>query len=219
MPLAPTLLRTLLALSVLGTGAAYAQAVALSGMLGNKALVVVDGSNPKALAAGESFRGVRLVSTQGDTAVVEIDGKRQTLRVGDAPVSVGGGAPAGGSGGRIVLTADSGGHFMAQGQINGKSATMMVDTGATGVVIAESDAQRMGLKYNTALPMRISTANGVIPAWYVKINAVRVGDVVAYDVDGVVASGSMPYVLLGNSFLSRFQMNRTNDQMVLEKRY
>ncbi|TXH88372.1 MAG: TIGR02281 family clan AA aspartic protease [Rhodoferax sp.] len=219
MPLAPALLRTLLALSLAGTGAAYAQAVALSGMLGNKALVVVDGSNPKALAAGESFRGVRLVSTQGDTAVVEIDGKRQTLRVGDAPVSVGTGGAAGGSGGRIVLTADSGGHFMTQGQINGKSATMMVDTGATGVVIAESDAQRMGLKYNTALPMRISTANGVIPAWYVKINAVRVGDVVAYDVDGVVASGSMPYVLLGNSFLSRFQMNRTNDQMVLEKRY
>jgi aspartyl protease family protein len=29
----------------------------------------------------------------------------------------------------------------------------------------------------------------------------------------------MPYVLLGNSVLSRFQMNRTNDQMVLERRY
>lgn len=220
MPLAPALLRTALALALLGAGVAHAQAVALTGMLGGNALLVVDGSAPKALAVGDTFRGVRLVSTQGDAAVVDIDGKRQTLRVGDAPVSVGSGGASGGSGGaRVVLTADSGGHFMAQGQINGKAATLMVDTGATGVVIAESDAQRMGIKYNTGLPMKISTANGVIPAWYVKISTVRVGDVVAYDVDGVVASGSMPYVLLGNSFLSRFQMNRTNDQLVLEKRY
>jgi aspartyl protease family protein len=40
-----------------------------------------------------------------------------------------------------------------------------------------------------------------------------------YDVDAIVSSGAMPYVLLGNSFLARFQMTRTNDQMVLEKRY
>jgi aspartyl protease family protein len=35
----------------------------------------------------------------------------------------------------------------------------------------------------------------------------------------VVSQGSMPYVLMGNSFLSRFQMSRTNEQMMLEKRY
>jgi aspartyl protease family protein len=29
----------------------------------------------------------------------------------------------------------------------------------------------------------------------------------------------MPYVLLGNSFLTRFSMRRDNDQMVLERRY
>jgi len=40
-----------------------------------------------------------------------------------------------------------------------------------------------------------------------------------YEVDAVVSSGSMPYVLLGNSYLTRFQMTRTNDQMLLEKRF
>jgi aspartyl protease family protein len=55
--------------------------------------------------------------------------------------------------------------------------------------------------------------------WRVKLASVRVGDVVVYDVDSIVSSGSMPYVLLGNSFLSRFQMTRTNDQMTLEKRF
>ena len=69
MPLAPALLRTALALALLGAGVAHAQAVALTGMLGGKALLVVDGSAPKALAVGDTFRGVRLVSTQGDAAV------------------------------------------------------------------------------------------------------------------------------------------------------
>lgn len=215
----PTLLRILCTGVLLCSGVAYGQSVALSGMLGSKALLVVDGGAPKAIAAGESHRGVTLVSTQGDTAVIDIGGKRQSLRVGEAPVSVGSGGAAGASGSRIVLSADSGGHFMVQGQINGKATTMVVDTGATGVVIAESEAKRMGLKYSTGLPMKVSTANGVVPAWYMKISTIRVGDVVAYDVDGVVTTGAMPYVLLGNSFLARFQMTRTNDQMVLEKRY
>jgi len=35
----------------------------------------------------------------------------------------------------------------------------------------------------------------------------------------VVTPAPMPYVLLGNSFLTRFQMTRTNDELVLEKRY
>jgi aspartyl protease family protein len=29
----------------------------------------------------------------------------------------------------------------------------------------------------------------------------------------------MPFVLLGNSYLNRFQMRRDNDQMVLDRRY
>lgn len=212
--------RTLAAVVWLTVAAtAQAQSVALSGMLGGKALLVVDGSTPKAVGAGESWSGVKVISTQGDSAVVELDGKRQSLRVGEAPVSVGASGATGASGTRLVLSADSGGHFMVQGSINGKATTMVVDTGATGVVIAEAEAKRMGLKYNTNLPMRVSTANGVIPAWYIKLSTLRIGDITSYDVDGIVTSGTMPYVLLGNSFLSRFQMTRTNDQMVLEKRF
>ena len=87
-----------------------AQSVALTGVLGTKALLVVDGAAPKALAAGESDQGVQLVSVSGDTAVVSIKGRQQTVRLGAAPVSVGGsGGPA--SGTRVVLTADNLGHF------------------------------------------------------------------------------------------------------------
>ena len=198
---------------------ALAQSVALAGMMGARALVIVDGSPPKSVAAGESHKGVKVLSTEGDTALVEVAGRKQTLRVGDAPVSVGGadGAVAGGD--KIVLTAGSGGHFFKQGQINGKSVELMVDTGATSVGIGVEDAKRLGLNYQAGQPVRVSTANGMTMGWRIKLASVRVGDVEVFDVDGVVSSGSMPYVLLGNSFLARFQMTRTNEQMVLLKRY
>ena len=77
----------------------------------------------------------------------------------------------------------------------------------------------MGIAYQSGQPMRVSTANGVVSAWVIKLSSVRVGDVSVHGVDAVVSAGSMPYVLLGNTFLTHFQMTRANDQMVLEKRY
>jgi aspartyl protease family protein len=65
----------------------------------------------------------------------------------------------------------------------------------------------------------MGTANGSANGWLVKLNSVRVGSVDVFNVDAVVTPGAMPFVLLGNSFLTRFQMTRTNDELVLEKRY
>jgi aspartyl protease family protein len=196
---------------------ASAQKVALSGVMGSKGLLVIDGSAPKLLAAGETHAGVKLISASGDQAVLEIGGKRANLRVGDAPVSLGGGAGAGG-GNKITLPMGSGGHFMANGTINGRAIQFMVDTGATSVAIGINDAQRMGIDYQKGQPVRMNTANGVAQGWRVVLNSVRVGDVEIYEVEAVVGP-NMPFALLGNSFLSRFSMNRTSDVMVLERRF
>ena len=199
-------------------GPLQAQTVALVGMLGGRALLIVDGAPPKSVASGEAYKGVRVLSTTGDVAMLDIGGKRHSLRVGDAPAHVGGAADAPG-GTRVVLSAGSGGHFLTQGQINGKSVPMVVDTGATLVSLSMEEAQRLGLNYQSGQRAQMSTANGLVSAWRIKLATVRVGDVLVYDVDSVVSAGAMPYVLLGNSFLQHFQMTRTNDQMVLEKRF
>lgn len=193
------------------------QSVALTGVLGSKALLVIDGAPPKTLAAGESHMGVKLVSASGDQAVIDIQGKRSNLRVGDAPVSVGSAAGAG-AGTKIVLPVGSGGHFMANGTINGRAIQFMVDTGATSVALGINDAQRLGIDYEKGQPVRMNTANGVAQGWRVKLNSVRIGDVEIFDVEGVVGP-NMPFALLGNSFLSRFSMNRSSDVMVLERRF
>lgn len=197
---------------------AHAQSVSLSGMLGAKALLVVDGSEPKVLAPGESFRGVKLITTQGDTAVLEFGGKRQSLRVGDSPVSVGQPIRTA-TGARIVLSADSGGHFVSQGSVNSRPVQFLVDTGATTIGISVSDADRIGLKYRQGLPVQVATANGIVPGWKIQLSSVRLGDVEVRDIDAIVTPIAMPFVLLGNSYLTRFQMTRNNEQMVLEKRF
>ncbi len=208
-----------LAAALLITPAAWAQSVAINGTLGNKALLIVDGSFPKAVAVGEVHKGIKVVAIQGEQVTLELGGKRQTLRVGDAPASVGSGAGEQLSGARVVLTAGPGGHFLTDGQINGRTVQFMVDTGATTVALSVADAKRIGLNYQNGQPVQMSTANGVTQGWRVTLNTVRVGDVMVSGVEAVVSPGGMPYVLLGNSFLSRFQMNRTNDQMVLERRF
>ena len=202
----------------LAAAGAAAQAVTLQGMLGNKALLIVDGDAPRSVAPGETHKGVKVLSTLGDQAVVEIDGRRHTLRIGDAPASVGGGAaPARGS--KIVLPAGTGGHFFATGAINGRAVQFMVDTGATTISMGMAEAERLGVDYRKGRPGRGNTANGVVTTYLVKLASVRVGDVEVFDVDASVLPVSSGPILLGNSFLSRFQMTRFNDQLVLERRY
>jgi aspartyl protease family protein len=95
----------------------------------------------------------------------------------------------------------------------------MVDTGATGVGLSVGDAERIGLDYKKGQPIRLNTANGQTQGWLVRLNSIRIGDVEVFDVEAAVSPGAMPYVLLGNSYLSRFQMRRDNDQLVLERRF
>ena len=209
----------LLLLAVLAlAGGASAQSVSLQGMLGSRALLVVDGGEPRGVAPGDSWQGVKVLATSGDQAVVEIKGKQHTLRIGDSQVSIGASGPAA-RGNKIVLSAGSGGHFLSSGTINGRAVHFMVDTGASVIGLGVSEAERLGLNYKSGQQVRMQTANGLVPAWRVTLASVRVGDVELYDVDAVVGTQSMPYVLLGNSFLSRFQMRRDNEQMVLERRY
>ena len=209
-----TLLALLCAMPLL----AAAQSVQLSGQMGNKALLVVDGQ-PMTLAVGQTRSGITLKSIDERGAVVEWGGRSSTLSVGGAPARVGGGA-AGGNGGRsIVLNMGPGGHFVTLGAINGRSVRFMVDTGATTIGMGVSDAERIGLQYKQGQAVQVSTANGVVPGWKIRLSSVRLSDVDVRDIEAIITPISMPFVLLGNSYLTRFQMTRTNQQLVLEKRY
>ena len=207
---------TLLALALcLVSGGATAQDVGLAGVLGSKALLMIDGGEPQAVAVGQSLAGVKVISVQGEQAVVEIGGKKRPLRVGQHAI---GAAPADGSG-MIVMTADNQGHFYATGSVNGAAVRFLVDTGATMVSLGANDARRIGLDFNRGQKGMTQTANGQTMVSKVKLDTVRIGDVTLHNVDALIHQTEMPMALLGMSFLNRMEMQRDGSTMTLRKRF
>lgn len=196
---------------------AGATEVALAGVFPGKALVVVNGGSPRALSAGVlTPEGLKIISIDGDSALVEVDGRRQRLVVGQQALNLGGDGrqvPA------VTMHANSRGQFQVLGAVNGSTVRFMVDTGATYVSLGRGDASRVGIDISRAEPVMLQTANGVASGWKVKLDSVRVGDVVLRGVDGIVQSTDMPFALLGMSFLSRMEMRHDGGSLHLRQRY
>lgn len=205
----------LAALGCLSAGAVGAVDVGLAGVTSTKALLLIDGGEPRSVAVGQSVGGVRLISVQGDQAVIEIDGRKRPLQVGQHAVGTGGGD----SGGKVVLTADAQGHFYTTGTINGNSVKFLVDTGATMVSLGAADARRLGLDPARGQAGISNTANGQAQVSHVKLDSVRVGDITLYNVDALIHQNDMPFALLGMSFLNRMEMQRDGGTMTLKKRF
>ncbi len=190
--------------------------VQLNGMLGARAALLLIDGEARTVQLGASVQGVTLVALEDGRAVVEIDGRRQTLTLGAAPARAVSGASAPR---QIVMSVGQGGHYRTAGSINGQVTQFLLDTGATSVAISQAEADRLGLRYQQGQRLITHTANGAVPAYALELSSVRIADVEVRNVAAIVIPSQMPYVLLGNSFLSRFQMRRENDVMTLELRY
>lgn len=192
-----------------------AQDVGLAGIMGSKAMLIINGGQPEAVRVGESLDGVKVVSIQGDQVIVDIGGRKRPLRVGQHAV---GAAPADGSG-KIVLTADGQGHFFTTGTINGTSVRFMVDTGATMISLGASDARRLGLDFNRGQRGYSQTANGQVEVSRIKLDTVSIAGVTLHQVDALIHQNDMPIALLGMSFLNRMEMQRDGSTMTLRRRF
>jgi clan AA aspartic protease (TIGR02281 family) len=131
--------------------------------------------------------------------------------------------PSGNRNPTTILTADARGHFFTMGSINGASVRMVVDTGATTVSISAEEAWRIGLSYRNGERLRITTANGVVDGYRVMLDSVEVGNITLNQVEGVVQESSigvssMPFVLLGMSFLNRVKIKREGTDLILIKK-
>jgi len=210
-------LRIVAVLISLLPAAGWAADVSVIGLFPGKAVVVIDGGAPRVLSAGQPpVGGVTLVSTDRETATLLIDGQKKTLKIGQHQ----GGPAQGASGQSATLTADAQGHFVVEGQINGGAVRFLVDTGATAVSLSSADANRLGIDYRKGQAALMGTANGAAVAYKVRLDSVRVGDIVIGNVEAAVLEGNqMPFALLGMSFLNRMDMRRVGQTMVLTKRF
>ncbi len=194
---------------------AWATSVSVVGLFKHKAIVTIDGSKPRTLSAGQSMGGVKLLAADSDSASFEVDGKRRTLSMGQ---SFAGGA-ATDARRSVSLAADARGHFAAAGSINGYPMSFLVDTGATSIAINAAEARRIGLDYKAGQAVGVGTAAGMVPAWRVTFNTVKIGGISVSQVEGLVVESGLNVPLLGMSFLNRMDMKRDGQTMTLTQRY
>ncbi|MDR2219575.1 MAG: TIGR02281 family clan AA aspartic protease [Methylobacillus sp.] len=191
------------------------------GLFSGKAILAINGSQPKTWSVGQTTpEGVRIISANSEKVVLEADGKRRELGMGQG-ISVGSSSGDTSGAQTATLFGNNQGHFIGDGFINGTSVKFLVDTGATTVAMSSVQADRLGLVYMTSeRESRVGTASGTAKAWRVSLNTVKVGDIVLHQVDAMVIAGnSPPVVLLGMSVLNRVQMQRDGLVMTLTKKY
>lgn len=208
---------TILLCQMLCCAVAGATDVNVIGLTAGKAVVTINGGKARTLSSGQTGPdNVKLIGATTESAVFEIGGKRQTLRMGDT-ISANY-APSGVS--RVTLAADERGHFQPAGSINGHAVKFLVDTGATMISLSNNEARRLGIDYLQGERGYTSTANGVVPVYKVKLDSVKVGDIQLNNIDGLVHEGNnLDVILLGMSFLNRVEMRREGGSMTLTKRY
>lgn len=99
------------------------------------------------------------------------------------------------------------GHFTAAVRVNGKKISMIVDTGASSIVLRPEDAKKAGIdvsKLTYRVP--VLTANGRAMAARIRLDKVAIGPLDRTKVDALVAQpGALTQSLLGMSFLSRLR--------------
>lgn len=116
-----------------------------------------------------------------------------------APVAV---SAAHGSDAQVARGAD--GHYWAEADIDGRAVRVMVDTGASVVVLTRDDAARLGLRLKDAdFAATVQTASGPVGAAPVTLDHVAVAGARVDHVEALVVRDGLPHSLLGMSYLGR----------------
>lgn len=190
------------------------------GLFNNKALVMINGSGPHHLQAGQTKSGVKLISATSDAATLEVEGKRRVLKMGQAAfVAASTGSPEAVNS-PVNLYADQAGHFFGNLTLNGGSFKYIVDSGATNVTMNSDDAKVAKIDYKQGRKVNMATANGVVQAFTVTLNTLKIGTIILNNVDTTIIEGSSPpFILLGMSAQNRLNIKRENSIMTLTKKY
>jgi aspartyl protease family protein len=199
------------------SGAGAAEKISLQALFKDKAIIVVDGARHVMKSGETSPEGIKLLATdtQEENAEIEIDGKHEVLRLGVVVADFDSKGK-----GSVVLYPDRGGHFFADGQINGTPVRFLVDTGATLIAMSSVIAKRIGIDYiRNGSPGMASTPAGNVRTYNLSLNNVQVGGITLYNVQGSVIEGNDPReALLGMSFLGQLDMKRDGEKMELSER-
>lgn len=118
--------------------------------------------------------------------------------------------------GELTLERNRAGHYVAEGAINGRRTTFLLDTGATWVALPLALGNELGLKRGAAVTLQ--TANGASVGYQTRLDRVQLGPLEMRDVAAVVADGlDRDTVLLGMSFLKRVEFTQRDGKLILRQ--
>ncbi|MFV1984233.1 MAG: TIGR02281 family clan AA aspartic protease [Thiohalomonadales bacterium] len=190
--------------------------IVVLGLFNGMVIITVDGEKRKLRDGQVSLEGIKLIESNSEQAVLEINGKREVHKLG-THIST-----------RFERDAQSqaqiwpkNGMYLTSGSINGQAIDFMVDTGATFVVMNSLTAKKLGIDYRyIGEKSWASTASGTVATYNLKLKTVQVGDIKLLNIQGAVIEGDSPTtVLLGNSFLNRLEMTRKGSMMLLKTKF
>jgi aspartyl protease family protein len=115
----------------------------------------------------------------------------------------------------VVLEQGRNGHYVAEGQINGRPVSFLVDTGATDVALPESTARALGLEFGPRV--KVMTAAGPANAWMTRLNEVTVGGLRRENVRATITDGEFNGILLGMSFLKHYSLQQQDGKLVIKE--
>ena len=112
------------------------------------------------------------------------------------------------------------GHYVTRVRVNGAPIEMMVDTGASGVVLTPQDAQKAGIDISRlSYSVPVSTANGQAMVAMARLQAISIGDISARNLVAHIARpGALSQSLLGMSFLSRLRSYEVKNGVLILRR-
>lgn len=212
--------RMVVSLLVLGAAfcrsAAAAPLIELHAVLGQSAVLQVDGVRRTLRVGQTSPEGVRLLALSAASARLQVDGQTHEVPLGGRA----GGALPTAQTAAVRIARGDGGMYHTAGTINGQSVEFLVDTGATTVAMNDATARALGIDYRAGSRGLVETASGITEAYGVTLREVGVGSIRLPNVQAVVIRGAQPSrVLLGMSFLSRTQIEHAQDMLVLRRKY
>jgi aspartyl protease family protein len=116
--------------------------------------------------------------------------------------------------GEVTLLRNRAGHYVADGEINGRRVTFLLDTGATWVALPLALGRELGLKRGADVTLQ--TANGPAVAYQTRLARVRLGSLELVDVAAVMSDGlDADTVLLGMSYLKRVEFTQSDGRLTL----
>jgi len=194
---------------VIASADAAATDVFVTSISPSQAQLIVDGKVVRVLRPNEaSPEGVKLLEIKSGAVVLEVDGRKVQLGLGQSSVAA------------TVLRADGRGQFVVQALINGVPVPAVIDTGASGVLVNWTQAVQMGIDPRQGQRVMTQTANGRAYVYAVTFARVQVGDIVLANVPGAVTEGGaerLPVVLIGMSFLKHVEMRRSGETLTLSR--